>query len=254
MSLSKEDELLVNAYLDGELPPLEVNRFEQRLSSEPALVAEIEAYRLLREALRSDLDEDLPSSDLRNRIQWRLNLARPGLSRPRGALAASFLAGAVLAGTLTFGALHHQTGSEMASEVVSAHIRALMAPASTDVASSDHHTVKPWFNGKLAFAPVVPDLGSQGYPLLGGRIDVIGLVPAASLIYSRGKHVISVTEMPSSGAHPAAETSRSEHGYLVLSWSDSGVTYFAVSDAAPEELKTFVKLFKAAAATGGAPS
>jgi anti-sigma factor RsiW len=137
----------------------------------------------------------------------------------------------VLAGTLTLGALHHQTGSEVASEVVSAHIRALMAPAPADVASSDHHTVKPWFNGKLAFAPVVPDLGSQGYPLLGGRIDVIGLEPAASLIYSRGKHIISVTEMPTNGASPSAETSYSERGYMALSWSSGGVSYFAVCDA-----------------------
>jgi anti-sigma factor RsiW len=253
MSLSKEDELLVNAYLDGELPPLEADRFEQRLSSEPQLVAEIEAYRLLRAALRSDLEEDLPSSDLRNRIQSRLNLPRPGRSRSWGALAASFLAGAVLAGTLTLGALHHQTGSEVASEVVSAHIRALMAPAPADVASSDHHTVKPWFNGKLAFAPVVPDLGSQGYPLLGGRIDVIGLEPAASLIYSRGKHIISVTQMPTNGASPSAETSYSERGYMALSWSSGGVSYFAVSDAAVEELASFVKLFKTAATAGAAP-
>jgi anti-sigma factor RsiW len=159
----------------------------------------------------------------------------------------------VLAGTLTLGALHHQTGSEVASEVVSAHIRALMAPAPADVASSDHHTVKPWFNGKLAFAPVVPDLGSQGYPLLGGRIDVIGLEPAASLIYSRGKHIISVTEMPTNGASPSAETSYSERGYMALSWSSGGVSYFAVSDAAVEELASFVKLFKTAAMAGAAP-
>ena len=254
MSLAKQDELLVNAYLDGELGPLEANRFEQRILSEPGLVAEIEAYRLLRTALRSDLDEDLPSSDLRNRIQSRLNLSRPSRSRPWGALAASFLAGAVLAGAIAVGALHHQTGSEVVSEVVSAHIRALMAPTPADVASSDHHTVKPWFNGKLAFAPVVPDLGSQGYPLLGGRIDVIGLEPAPSLIYSRGKHIISVTEMPTNGASPSAETSYSERGYMALSWSSGGVSYFAVSDAAAEELESFVKLFRAAAAAGAASS
>jgi anti-sigma factor RsiW len=65
-----------------------------------------------------------------------------------------------------------------------------MVPMPTDVPSSDHHTVKPWFNGKLAFAPVVPDLGSQGYPLVGARVDVVGLEPAATLVYSRGKHLI----------------------------------------------------------------
>ncbi|MFZ2017959.1 MAG: anti-sigma factor [Methyloceanibacter sp.] len=254
MNLSKGDELLVNAYLDGELPPIEATRFEQRLASEPALAAEIEAYRLLRAALRSDLDDDQPSRDLRSRIESQLNLTAPRKHLSWGSLAASFLAGAVLAGGLTFGALNHQTGDDLASEVVSAHIRGLMAPAPADVASSDHHTVKPWFNGKLAFAPVVPDLGAQGYPLLGGRIDVIGLEPAASLVYSRGKHLISVTELPTSKARPWATVSFSERGYLAVSWSDGGVTYFAVSDAAGEEFENFVKLFKAAAATGGAPS
>jgi anti-sigma factor RsiW len=253
MTLAKEDELLVTAYLDGELPPLEANRLEQRISSEPALAAEIEAYRLLRVALRADLDEDVPSSDLKNRIQLRLSLPRPGRSRPWTSLAASFLAGAVLAGALISGALRHQAGDELASEVVSAHIRGLMAPAPADVASSDHHTVKPWFNGKLAFAPVVPDLGAQGYPLIGGRIDVIGLEPTASLVYSRGKHLISVTEMPTGRAPSPPGASYAERGYLALSWSDGGVTYFAVSDAAPQELETFVKLFKAAAATGAPP-
>jgi len=254
MTLSREDELLVNAYLDGELGPVEVNRFEQRLSSEPTLAAEIEAYRLLRAALRFDLADDVPSRNLRNRVMSGLNLPVPRQGRPWGSLAASFLAGAVLAGALTFGALNDQAGDEVASEVVSAHIRSLMAPAPADVASSDHHTVKPWFNGKLAFAPIVPDLGSQGYPLLGGRIDVIGLEPAASLVYSRGKHVISVTEMPGNRAQPSAGASYSEHGYLALCWNSDGVTYFVVSDAAAEVLEAFVKLFRAAATAGAAPS
>ncbi len=254
MSLSREDELLLNAYLDGELSPLEADRFEQRLASEPALAAEIEAFRLLGAALRTDSGEDMPPRDLRDRIEARLGVGRLGSGRGRawGSLAASFLAGAVLAGTLTFGALKQQSGDQLASDVVSAHIRGLMAPAPVDVASSDHHTVKPWFNGKLGFAPVVPDLGAEGYPLLGGRIDVIGLEPAASLIYSRGKHLITVTELPE-GRALLASSSESERGYLVLSWSEGGVSYFAVSDAAPDELANFVKLFQAAAAAAGRP-
>ncbi|HZP09591.1 anti-sigma factor [Methyloceanibacter sp.] len=255
MTLSREDEVLLNAYLDGELSPLEADRFEQRLASEPALAAEIEAYRLLGAALRADMGEDVPPRDLRDRIESRLGIghARSGEGRAWGSLAASFLAGAVLAGTLTFGAFNQQSGDQLASEVVSAHIRGLMAPAPMDVASSDHHTVKPWFNGKLGFAPVVPDLGAEGYPLLGGRIDVIGLEPAASLIYSRGKHLITVTELPEERALPAS-SNQSERGYLVLSWSEGGVSYCAVSDAAPDELASFVKLFRAAAgAAAGRP-
>jgi anti-sigma factor RsiW len=248
MTLSKDDELLLNAYLDGELGPLEASRFEGRLATEPALAADIEAFRLLRAALRSDLGEDVPSPDLRRRITSSLDLRASRRSPAWGALAASFLAGAVLAGSMTFGVLHRQAGEEIASEVVSAHIRSLMAPAPTDVPSSDHHTVKPWFNGKLAFAPVVPDLGSQGYPLVGARVDVVGLEPGATLVYSRGKHLISLTEIPAAAA-PAR--SYEERGFLARAWTQGGVTYFAVSDAAAEELETFVKLFQAETAESG---
>jgi anti-sigma factor RsiW len=161
-----------------------------------------------------------------------------------GALAASFLAGAVLAGSITLGALHRQAGEEIASEVISAHIRGLMAPAPTDLLSSDHHTVKPWFNGKLAFAPVVPDLGREGFPLVGARVDVVRLEPAATLVYSRGKHLISLSEIPGGQASAAPARRYDERGFLALSWSEGGVTYFAVSDAAADELEAFVKLFR----------
>jgi anti-sigma factor RsiW len=251
MTLSKDDEFLLNAYLDGELDPLQASRFEARLASEPALAAEIEAYRLLRAALRSDLAEDVPSPDLRRRVTSSLDLRASRRSPAWGALAASFLAGAVLAGSMTLGVLHRQAGNQVASEVVSAHIRSLMAPAPTDVPSSDHHTVKPWFNGKLAFAPVVPDLGSKGYPLVGARVDVVGLEPAATLVYSRGKHLISLTQM-SAGNEPVAPVrSYEERGFIARSWTRGGVTYFAVSDAAAEELEAFVKLFKAETAENG---
>jgi anti-sigma factor RsiW len=251
MTLSKNDELLLNAYLDGELDPLEASRFEARLASEPALATEIEAYRLLRAALRSDLAEDVPSPDLRRRITSSLNRRAPRRNPAWGALAASFVAGAVLAGSMTFGVLHRQAGDQVASEVVSAHIRSLMAPAPTDVPSSDHHTVKPWFNGKLAFAPVVPDLGSKGYPLVGARVDVVGLEPAATLVYSRGKHLISLTQMPAGKEPVEPARSYEERGFIARSWTQGGVTYFAVSDAAAEELEAFVKLFKAETAENG---
>jgi anti-sigma factor RsiW len=136
----------------------------------------------------------------------------------------------------------------MAAEIVSAHVRALMAPQPIDVASSDHHTVKPWFNGKLAFAPTVVDLSSQGFPLVGARIDVVRLAPVASLVYSHGKHLISLTEMPNTRGRFEPLEKHSEQGYLALSWSEEGTTYWAVSDAAPNELENFASLFRAATA------
>jgi len=172
--------------------------------------------------------------------------ARPW-ARSWSSLAASFLVGALLGGGLIFGALNDQSQQDVASQVVSAHIRALMAPQSFDVASSDRHTVKPWFAGKLPFAPKVIDLSTQGFPLVGARIDVIGLEPVASLVYSKGKHQISVMEMPNPRGLSTQLTQHAEQGYQALSWSDGKITYWVVSDAAVEELKTFVGLFQEAA-------
>jgi len=247
VSVSEQDELLLNAYLDGELAPIEAGRFEQRLAKEPDLAAQIEARRTLRDSLRSDLAEDVPSDALRRRIMASVSGSPERKSRSWRSLAASFLVGAVLGGALSFGALNEQSRDDVANQIVSAHIRALMAPQSIDVPSSDRHTVKPWFAGKLAFAPKVVDLSTQGFPLVGARIDVIGLEPIASLVYSNGKHLISVMEMPSTRALAAPLEQHVEKGYLAFSWSDGKITYWAVSDAAADELRTFVRLFQVAA-------
>lgn len=251
MRVSEQDELVLNAYLDNELGPIEAARFEQRLAKEPELAVEVDARRALRDCLRSGLAEDVPSNDLHRRIMAGVGSAEVHKARPWArswsSLAASFLVGALLGGGMIFGALNYQGQQDVASQVVSAHIRALMSPQSFDVASSDRHTVKPWFAGKLPFAPKVVDLSTQGFPLVGGRIDVIGLEPAASLVYSNGKHLISVMEMPNARAAGTPLSQHVEHGYQALTWSDGKVTYWVVSDAAAEELKTFVSLFQAAA-------
>ena len=248
MMLSAHEDLLVNAYLDGELDPIEAARFEQRFVSDAKLSARIETLRALRAALRSDLAEDVPSPGLKRRIVSRLNVVPRAARNSWLALAASFLIGAVLAGAATFGALNHRVNDDVAAEIVSAHIRALMAPQPIDVASSDHHTVKPWFNGKLAFAPTVVDLNAKGFPLVGGRIDVVNVSPVASLVYNHGKHLISQTEMSNTGGGPEPLKKHLEQGYLALSWSDAGVTYWAVSDAASNELENFAASFRAATA------
>jgi anti-sigma factor RsiW len=248
VTISRQDELLLNAYLDGELEAIDAGRFEQRLGAERELAASVEAGRALRAALRSGLADDVPSPSLRPRILASIAPARPRAGASWRALAASFLMGAVLAGGLGVAVLQDRADDTLIDAVVSNHMRALMAPQPIDIPSSDHHTVKPWFNGKVPFAPAVPDLGAQGFPLVGGRLDVIGLQPATTIVYAYGKHLISVTAMPSAEAAAASITSKVERGYLALSWSEGGVAYWAVSDAAPQELERFVKLFRAEAA------
>lgn len=169
MSVSEQDELLLNAYLDGEIAPIEAARFEQRLAMQPDLAAHIQARRMLRDSLRSGLAEDVPSGDLRRRVMASVSGPPEPKRRLWRAMAASFLIGALLAGAVSFGLTHSWTGDDVADAIVSAHIRALMAPQPTDVASPDRHTVKSWFKGKLAFAPVVEDLGAEGFALVGAR-------------------------------------------------------------------------------------
>jgi anti-sigma factor RsiW len=134
--------------------------------------------------------------------------------------------------------------TETAEMVVADHLRALMAPQPTDVSSSDRHTVKPWFNGRVPQAPKVVDLTREGYPLIGGRIDVIGRVQVPTLVYRHRQHLISLTAVPATGVKSPAR--RMIAGFNVLDWSDNGVRYWAVSDLGTNDLDSFAKAFRAA--------
>jgi anti-sigma factor RsiW len=120
----------------------------------------------------------------------------------------------------------------------------VMAPQPIDVASSDRHTVKPWFDGKIAFAPEVIDLAADGFPLVGGRIDVVNLEAVPALVYRGGKHLISLVEIPESGAGPAATSV--DRGFESVTWGDGKTTCWTVGDASPDEIAAFVKALRAA--------
>jgi anti-sigma factor RsiW len=137
------------------------------------------------------------------------------------------------------------SGSNAAREgIIDAHIRSLMASQPTDVASSDRHTVKPWFNGRIAQSPRVVDLGGD-FLLVGGRIDVVGAIPVSTLVYRHGKHLISLTAVPAAGHANSAPTRSEDAGYNVVRWTEGEVTYRAVSDASSQELDKFSELFRA---------
>ena len=136
----------------------------------------------------------------------------------------------------------------IADSLVSDHIRALMAPQPTDVVSSDRHTVKPWFNGRIPESPRVVDLAKEDFPLVGGRLDVVGRDPCPTLVYRHDKHLISLTEMPAGSRSDLARTPRTINGYNVVHWTENGVSYWAISDLAASKLEDFAQLFRTAPA------
>jgi anti-sigma factor RsiW len=132
----------------------------------------------------------------------------------------------------------------LTGEIVAAHIRALQPGHLQDVASTDQHTVKPWFDGKIDFAPPVEDFTAKGYPLVGGRIDYVGGRPVAALIYRRDKHVIDLFVWPAAGGSgPFPGRAAAAQGYNVVHWRGEGMDFWAVSDVEPTQLNDFAGLW-----------
>jgi anti-sigma factor RsiW len=132
----------------------------------------------------------------------------------------------------------------VANELINSHLRSLLADHLTDVASSDEHTVKPWFAGRTELSPPGVDRAAQGFPLDGGRLDLIQGKPVPALVYRAGKHVINVFVLPArAGDHAETVTRR---GYTLRHWTQGDLGYWAVSDAAPDEFEKFERAFRAA--------
>ena len=253
--LHDNDELQLTAYCDGELDPVAAAEFERRLATDESLKARYAQAMSLRQAVRSLPPADVPSG-LQARIQARLNAEtapRPNnvrnVAAPRRrnwsfqALAASAVFGAVISGSVMKTVDYFGQSDTVASEVVAGHIRGMLAPQPFDIASSDRHTVKPWFTTHLPESPDVPDLSAQGFVLLGGRLDVIGNRPVATIVYKHAAHTVSVTML-----RPGhAVRGQTIAGYNVRSWSDKNFTYVAVCDLPSADLAAFERAFATAA-------
>jgi anti-sigma factor RsiW len=254
-SLQDNDELQLSAYCDGELDPVAAGEFERRMATDELLHARYTRLMSLRQAVRGLPRADMPS-DLQARIQaglkaetQRSNIERPNnvtILRRRSwsfqALAASALFGAVISGSVMKTIDRSGQSDTVASEVVAGHIRGLLAPQPFDVASSDRHTVKPWFTSRLPESPQVPDLAAKGFTLLGGRVDVIDNRPVATIVYKHAAHTVSLTTLRPGQTVPVETIA----GYNVRSWSDGNFTYVAVGDLPSADLAQFEREFAAA--------
>ena len=148
--------------------------------------------------------------------------------------------------------LRNDDAQRIEFEVVSAHLRSLQAGHLTDVISTDQHTVKPWFNGKLDVAPPVVDLTSQGFTLIGGRLDYVDARPIGAIVYRRRAHVINLFVAQTASTERRPAKIEAIQGFNIRSWSDRGLNYWAVSDIAADELAEFGEKFEASMPTGTA--
>jgi len=217
----------------------------------------LEPRRSMGAVLREALPDYKAPDALRAWAQAQASSAPIAFDRPRAwrplrrfAYAASFVVAAAIGWMghdfVALSRTDSTARSALVSSLVDTHVRSLMAGHVTDVQSSDHHTVKPWFAGKVTFAPPVPELAAQGFPLVGGRLDYVSGHTAAALVYGRGLHTINLFIWPASTSD-ADTPAASYNGYSLVHWTDRGLSYWAVSDAAALELAAFQRAYIAEA-------
>jgi anti-sigma factor RsiW len=255
-----ECDTMIHALADGELDAVHSRMVEAHVASCSGCAEKLTALRALRAALAGAALKERAPDHLRRRIMAALPAqaapaASPGLWPSRRGFFGGFAAGAglatALAASLALVVLNSDQERVVADEVVAAHIRSLQPGHLMDVQTSDQHTVKPWFNGKLDVAPPVFDLTAEGFTLLGGRLDYIDGEPVAAIIYQRRKHVINLFVAQRLGAKGAGTAARIVQGYNLRQWSQQGLDFWAVSDLAGDELDEFVQKISAALHSGG---
>jgi anti-sigma factor RsiW len=250
----------LSAFLDDEIDPLQSREIQRHLDGCPYCADALDQMKGLTERLRAEAPYYPASDSLRARVSqaaWREAGRSEGTGRRGGFAVGSWLSVAatviaVAGGAWLFTSHQRQEGlASMEREVVSSHIRSLMASHLMDVVSTDQHTVKPWFNGKLDFSPPVTDLSTSGYPLIGGRLDYLRGRPVAALVYQRRKHLINVFAWPDEKAADPGSPPRTQQGYHVIHETQGGMTFWIVSDLNPEELAAFARLLAAGPTSPG---
>ncbi len=250
---------LIHGYADGELDLRTSLDLEQHLKECGSCAQRYESLAVLKSALRENAPYYQASAALRSLVRsstraavraeqglrWRLLFSASAWRWPIAAAAAAVLVAIVLRGAILAPSIPGPPSARvLASEVVASHVRSLMANHLTDILSSNQHTVKPWFDGKLDFAPSVQDLSAQGFPLLGGRLDFLDGRPVAALVYRYRLHIINLFTWPTERASATAPQLETRQGYNTVHWITSNMEYWAVSDLAPSELERFVQLVR----------
>ena len=246
-----ETQTLIHGYVDGELDLIKCLEIEQHLEACPTCAQAHAGLQAVRVAVQNSSLYFQAPAGLATRVQSSLRGASradriPGVSARRLLAVAASLALVTAGGWGLLRALSVRSADVfLTQELVASHVRSQMLPSHQfDVASSDAHTVKPWFEGKLDFSPPVKDLVAQGFPLIGGRLDYLHGRAVAALAYQRRKHFINLFIWPSSPDDERAPTTATRQGFHILQWTISGMMFCAVSDLNPGELQEFALLIQ----------
>ena len=236
---------LLHGYVDCELDLFNTREVEQHLRDCDECRSMDEQIRGLREALTSDGPAYRAPAGLRRSIRTALRREARADEKKLPAWLI-FATGAAFAAVILGFALFQKIGNShqdaIVDQVVANHVRSLLATHLVDIASSDQHTVKPWFGGKVDFAPDVHDFAMSGFPLVGGRLDYLNGKTVVALVYQRNKHPINVFIVPASAGGDTSPAPFTRRGYNLLSWVYRDMRYWVVSDLNGTELRQFANL------------
>jgi mycothiol system anti-sigma-R factor len=258
---------LMDGYVDGELDPITNQEIERHLRDCPRCEQAYEAQRAVVRAIGSAAPYYKAPVELRQRIQSSLRNeigVKATRNGTRGsqilrtqersilpqipwnwlALAAAIIVAAIIGSSLLPRLRTSNADQFLATQLIASHVRSLMADHLTDVVSSDQHTVKPWLDTKLDFAPPVVDLTNEGFPLIGGRLDYLDNRPVAALVYGRRKHFINLFIWPAGSDADKTPKTLTRDGYQLLHWDGSPFNYWAVSDVSDNDLQAFKQAFE----------
>jgi anti-sigma factor RsiW len=247
----EEAEVLLQALIDGELDAGHAREVEDHIASCPRCAELAKDYRAMSRIIADKDARYIAPAELRRRIEAAL--PQPKAVPSRRAVLRGFALGSAVSAMAATGLvaviLRNDDDTRIQSELVSAHLRSLQAGHLTDVLSTDQHTVKPWFNGRLDVAPPVIDLTAKGFTLIGGRLDYVDARAIGAVVYRRRQHVINLFVAQTSDTERHAATMSQRQGFNIRRWSDHGLNFWAVSDLGADELAEFGDKFETAMKT-----